>query len=243
MQLKRLTASQFNQFCDFIYEKSGIRIGQQKVTLLSNRIRHRLKAGGYDDFDDYYRFLTSPAGASELESFLDAITTNETFFFRTRKHFDWLQHELLTEAATQYRNGQRPPSLRIWSAACASGAEPYSIAICLAENSHRLQDWSLEILGTDISEQMLGEARAGRFKSRVVEAVTPSQRRLHFQHEQEHDLWKVRPEIRKLVEFKKHNLLDPLAETPFDAIFVSNVLIYFDRGSKQVETSTLRVLR
>ena len=103
-------------------------------------------------------------GSRELESFLDAITTNETFFFRTAKHFDWLKTDLLTELIAQHRAGQRPPSLRIWSAGCASGAEPYSIAICLAENMYRLRDWSLQILGTDISEDMLRAAREGVFK-------------------------------------------------------------------------------
>jgi chemotaxis protein methyltransferase CheR len=239
VDFERLNPNQFDRFCDFIYKKSGIRIDHKKVTLLSNRIRHCLKAGNFENFDTYYRFLTSRAGASELESFLDAITTNETFFFRTTKHFDWLKNDFLTELATQYRTGQRAPSLRIWSAGCASGAEPYSIAICLAENLYRLQDWSLKILGTDISEEMLVEAREGSFKPRAIEAVTKKQRRRHFQHESEDDLWKIRPQIRELVEFRKHNLMEPLAEPPFDCIFIRNVLIYFDRDSKQVVIDNL----
>jgi chemotaxis protein methyltransferase CheR len=239
VELEQLNQQQFDRFRDFIYRKCGIRIDENKVSLLSNRIRRRLKAGDFEDFDVYYQFLTSPAGSGELEGFLDAVTTNETFFFRTRKHFDWLTTELLTELTSQHRAGNRSPSLRIWSAGCASGAEPYSIAICLAENMYRLRNWTLNILGTDISEDALRAAREGAFKPRSVEAVSEKQRRRFFQHEKDGDLWRVRPEIRKLVEFRRHNLLEPLPGTAFDCIFIRNVLIYFDRDSKRVVINNL----
>ena len=93
---ERLNQQQFDRFSDFIYRKCGIRISGKKVSLLSNRIRRRVRAGGFEDFDSYYRFVSSPSGAAELESFLDAVTTNETFFFRTAKHFDWLKTEFVT---------------------------------------------------------------------------------------------------------------------------------------------------
>jgi chemotaxis protein methyltransferase CheR len=234
VELARLNQQQFDRFRDFIYHKCGIRIDEKKVSLLSNRIRRRLKAGDFENFDVYYRFLTSPAGTGELEGFLDAITTNETFFFRTEKQFAWLKTDLLTEVVAQNRAGNRSPSLRIWSAGCASGAEPYSIAICLAESRYRLRDWSLEILGTDISEEVLRAAREGRFKPRAVEAVTDKQRRRYFHYQADDDLWRIRPEIKKLVEFKRHNLMQPLREPDFDCIFLRNVLIYFDRDSKRV---------
>ena len=115
MNLERLNPQQFDQFRDFIYKKSGIHIDEKKVTLLSNRIRRRLKAGEFKDFDLYYQFLASPAGNRELEGFLDAITTNETFFFRTEKHFEWLKMEMLAALISQHRAGNRPASLRIWS--------------------------------------------------------------------------------------------------------------------------------
>jgi chemotaxis protein methyltransferase CheR len=239
VELARLNQQQFDRFRDFIYKRCGIRIDEKKVSLLSNRIRRRLKAGDFEDFDVYYRFLTSPAGASELEGFLDAITTHETFFFRTAKHFDWLKTDLLQEVISQQRAGNRSRSLRIWSAGCASGAEPYSIAMCLAENRYRLRDWTIKILGTDISEEVLRTAREGRFKSRAVEAVTDRQRRRFFQHQTEDDLWQVRPETKTLVEFKRHNLMQPLPEPAFDCIFIRNVLIYFDGDSKQVVIKNL----
>ena len=239
MEVERLNTQQFDQFRAFIYKQCGIRIDEKKGAMLSHRIRRRLKAGQFENFDVYYRFLTSPAGASELEGFLDAITTNETFFFRTEKHFDWLKSDFLAEVIAQERTGQRSRSLRIWSAGCATGAEPYSIAICLAENAYRLRDWSLAILGTDISEESLSTAREGAFKPRAVEAVSDAQRRRYFQYDPQSDVWRIRPEVKKLVEFKRHNLMSPLNEGTFDCIFIRNVLIYFDRQSKAVVVKNL----
>ena len=121
MALEQLTKPQFDRFCDFIYRTSGIRITENKVTLLSNRIRRRLQTG--QDFDDYYRFLTSPRGDRESARFLDAITTNETFFFRTDQHFEWVRTDFLAEITEAERRGRRSPALRIWSAN-RNGAKP-----------------------------------------------------------------------------------------------------------------------
>ena len=233
MKLQRLSTSQFERFSNFIYQQSGIRINEKKLTLLSNRIRRRLQAGDFPNFDAYYDFLTSKAGSGELEGFLDAVTTNETFFFRTPKHFDWLATDLLDVVTEEHRAGRREASLRIWSAACATGAEPYSIAIRLLENAFRLRDWSLRILATDISEEALREAREGAFRPRAIEAVTQKELRRFFQRDPEQDTWRVRPAVKKLVEFRHHNLMQPLADGSFDCIFLRNVLIYFDRESKR----------
>jgi chemotaxis protein methyltransferase CheR len=198
-----------------------------------------LKARRLDDYDAYYRFLTSPAGVSERDAFLDAITTNETYFFRTAKHFEWLKSDLLTELVSHHRSGSRPPSLRIWSAGCANGAEPYSIAICLIENNFRLRNWSLSVLGTDISHEALAAAREAKFRPRAIEAVNAMQRRRFLQHLPNEGLWQVRAETKALVEFKRHNLIHPLHERPFDCIFIRNVLIYFDRDSKRAAINNL----
>ena len=239
VELERLNPQLFEKFRDFIYDKSGIRIDEHKVTLLSNRIRSRLKAGKFADFDVYYQYLTSAAGASELSDFLDAVTTNETFFFRTLAHFEWLAGELIADAVAAHRAGQRPNRLRIWSAGCANGAEPYSIAICLAENRYRLRDWSLEVLGTDISETMLQEAREGVFKPRAMEAVDERRRRRHFRYLEGDDKWRVRPEIKSLVRFERQNLMERPPAPGFDCIFIRNVLIYFDHASKALVLKNL----
>jgi chemotaxis protein methyltransferase CheR len=232
MEHQLLSPKQFKAFSDYIYDRCGIRMNANKVLLLSNRIRRRLKACAIASFDDYYRFLQSPSGIAEVENFLDVVTTNETFFFRTRKHFDWLRDKLINELVADYRDDKRPASLRIWSAACSTGAEAYSIAICLLENSYRMRDWSIQVLGTDISEETLGIAREGKYKSRTLESVSEKQRRRFFRHLPELDVWEVRPEVKQLVEFQHHNLVQLPPGVKFDCIFVCNVLIYFDQESK-----------
>ncbi len=239
MELDQLNQRQFDKFRTFIYERSGIRIDDRKISLLSNRIRRRLKAGEFSNFDAYYRYLTAPRGAGELAHFLDAITTNETFFFRTPKHFEWLKTEFLNELLMAERRGQRQRSLRIWSAGCSSGAEAYTIAICLAENMFRLRDWSLTVLGTDISEEALREAREGVFNPRAIEAASQKQLRRYFRASSGESTWQVRPEIKELVRFENHNLMMPMRHTRFDCVFIRNVLIYFDRASKQVVVNNL----
>jgi len=230
--LQRLNLQQFEKFRDLIYQRCGIRIDSNKMTLLSNRIRRRLRACEMDDFDQYFRYLTSPRGAGEIEGFLDAITTNETFFFRTASQFDWFKSEWLSDQVRQQRAGRRPKTLRIWSAGCASGAEPYSLAILLAENRFRLADWSVSVLGTDISHEMLDAARKAAYPPRALEAVTPRQLRCYFDRDKDSDRWIIKPAIRDMVHFEHHNLMRPLRQPAFDLIFIRNVLIYFDQESK-----------
>ncbi len=240
MELEQLNPKQFARFRDFIYKKSGIRFNDNKLSLLSNRIRRRLRKGEFDGFEAYYRHLTSPGGLDELGPFLDEVTTNETSFFRTAAHFDWFKTDFLAQVVAAKRRGEHGPSLRIWSAACAGGAEPYTIAICLLENLFRLRDWSLTILGTDISEEALEAAREGVFKSRSIEAVSERQQRRYFKASKDGtDRWQVSEAARRMVRFTKHNLMTPSREEPFDCIFIRNVLIYFDRQSKETVVHNL----
>ena len=232
MKLEQLSTPQFDRFREFIYAKSGIRIQDNKVTLLSNRIRRRVAAGEWADYDAYYEFLISDEGRAELEFFLDAITTNETFFFRTRPHFDWLTSELIPEVIAKERRGEHDRSLRFWSAGCASGAEPYSIAICMQENMFQLRDWDITIVGSDISEEALRAAREGIFRPRTVKDLDEKQLRRFFK-QTEDESWQVRSMLRDSVTFERHNLMGPPLQPPFDVIFIRNVLIYFDRASKQ----------
>ena len=239
VELQQLSRQQFDRFCDFIYRTSGIRIAENKLSLLSNRIRRRLRAGPFEDFDAYYRYLTSPPGNGEIEHFIDAITTNETFFFRTESHFEWLKSDFLSEILSAERRSDEQRSIRIWSAGCATGAEPYSIAICLLENVYRLHDWTLTIVGTDISEEALCEARDGLFRPRAVEAVPEKQLKRYFEGPTDDDRWRVRREVRDLISFECHNLMRPKNAAPFDCIFIRNVLIYFDRESKRTVVENL----
>jgi chemotaxis protein methyltransferase CheR len=230
----QLTFKEFQQFQAFILKLCGISVADNKITLLSNRIRRRLRATNIPDFQSYFTFLQSAAGKEELDGFLSAITTNETSFFRTEKHFEWLKTEFIETLNAQARTGERDRRLRIWSAACSTGEEPYSIALSLAENPHKLTGWKIEILGTDISEQAISKARAGVYGESVADEVPDKLRSRFFVEHSATKMWEIKPALKQMVTIKRHNLLERNPETGFDCVFIRNVLIYFSRESKQI---------
>jgi chemotaxis protein methyltransferase CheR len=228
-----LTEGEFEKFRGLIYRVAGIRIPGTKRVLVSNRVRRRLRATGIESFSAYFSHLTSAAGSGEMPRFLDEITTNETYFFRDPHHYQWLKETFLPEVIEQTRLRKRSRSLRIWSAACATGEELYSIALKLLEQKAHLVGWKLTLLGTDLSGAALEAARAGSYDARAVRLIGPAERLLYFDHDPASQRWTLKPEVRALATWKSHNLLHPLREEPFDCIFLKNVLIYFDPDSKQ----------
>jgi len=232
--LVSLTPEQFTMFQKFIYQHTGIWTLDGKIALLSNRIRRRLRDHGLESFEDYYALLASGTVAGELEAFIDAITTNETHFFRTNDHFDWFAGPFLDDVIARAAAGRRERTLRVWSAACSTGEEPYSLAICLVENAPRLAGWTLQVVGTDICAAALETARAATYGPRALEHVTPERRAKHFVADASGEKWRLKPAVTGLCEFRRHNLLEPMTGPKFDCIFIRNVLIYFDRGSKPV---------
>lgn len=236
-EITTLTPEQFALFERLIYRQTGIRMQPGKITLLSNRIRRRLRHHGLQSFEEYYTLLTAGSLKGELDQFIDAVTTNETFFFRTEGHFDWFAGPFLDEMASRVVAREHPRSLKLWSAACSSGEEAYTLAICLAEARGKLAGWQLRILGTDISESSLEKARTASYEGRTLENVSAERLSKHFQ--QAGESWVVKASVKKPCEFRSHNLLKPLGETGFDAVFVRNVMIYFDRDSKRVAVGHL----
>jgi len=238
MEPDKLSPRQFELFRDFIYRKSGIRIEATKITLLTNRIRRRVKSRDLADFEAYYRMLVSPAGEAELEQFLDEVTTNETSFFRTPHHFEWFKGPFLDEMVA--RPGLASTrKVRIWSAACSTGEEPYTLAICLAEAAIKLRDWKVSVLATDISEAVLRQARAGIYRLRALQEMSEQRLKRHFEPQADGESFGIRPALKSMVEFRRHNLMEPHPGPPFDCVFIRNVLIYFDRDSKQVVINNL----
>jgi chemotaxis protein methyltransferase CheR len=229
-----LTEDEFDRYRSLIYRIAGIRIPPNKRILVTNRIRRRLRATGVDTFADYYTLLTA-SNSGEMPLFLDEITTNETYFFRDPHHYQWLGETFLPELIRLSRLGRRPRRLRVWSAACSTGEELHSIAIKVLEHKALLGGWKTTLLGTDISGSVLNVAQAGFYDNRALRIVSPLQRTRYFDHEAGAARWSIKPEVRALVSWRPHNLLDPLlGEEPFDCIFLKNVLIYFDSESKQV---------
>jgi chemotaxis protein methyltransferase CheR len=233
MHTTELTDEEFKRFCALIYRVAGIRIADTKRVLVTNRVRRRLRATGIKTFSEYYAFLTSSGGDAEMPLFLDAITTNETYFYRDKQHYQWLGETFLPEIAQQALQRKRLRSLRIWSAACSTGEEPYSIALKVMANRHLLSGWRINLLGTDLSGSVLALARAGSYDERAIHLVSPEERKRFFEEDAQARRWTIKDEVRSLVTLKLHNLLAPLNEEPFDCVFLKNVLIYFDMASKQ----------
>jgi chemotaxis protein methyltransferase CheR len=229
-----LTSDEYKNFCDLIYRTAGIRIADNKRVMVSNRVRRRLRATGIETFASYYHFLTSPAGGDEMPFFLDAITTNETYFFRDAQHYEWLGHKFLPEIAALAAQRKRRKNLRIWSAACSTGEEPYAIAIELLGKKTLFAGWPITILGSDLSGAALAAARAGSYDSRAVRLIEPGRREAYFDLDKASNRWVIRSEVKSLVTWKQHNLLSALGQEPFDCVFLKNVLIYFDTDSKKI---------
>jgi chemotaxis protein methyltransferase CheR len=234
---EELTEPEFERFRALIYKVAGIRIPATKKVMVSNRLRRRLRATGIPSFAAYYARLTSPTGSIEMPAFLDAITTNETYFYRDTQHYEWLGGTFLPEFARLSR--PRNKALRIWSAACATGEEPYSIALKVAANRSILAGRAITILGTDLSGAALDAAKAGAYDDRAVHLVPIEERKQSFDLDPIKQRWTLKPELRAMVTWKLHNLLKPIAVEPFDCVFIKNVLIYFDAESKQAVVRNL----
>lgn len=225
-----LLPEEFARFRDLAYEVAGINYPREKLSLLSNRIKTRLRATHAATYDAYLTMLRGPAGARELQGFLDAVTTNETYFFRCARHWqlfrEWAQRRLAEPKG-------RREGFRIWSAAASNGAEAYTIAIVL----HQLLGTGfggvpVHILGTDLSHHILDEARAGQFASHALAQVDQADLARYFAATDDH--YTVLPELQRVVRFEHHNLMQPLrGQQPFDCVFLRNVMIYFDVPTKQ----------
>jgi chemotaxis protein methyltransferase CheR len=229
----QVTADELSRYADLIYKQTGIRISPQKRTLLSNRVRRRLKATGIADYGRYFAHLKSlPCTDPEWDAFLQEITTHETYLFRDPSVWDWFRSQFLPGVQAQAQAGARAKTLRIWSAAASTGDEAYTIACCIAERLGGFDGWRIEIVGSDIGVGALEQARAAEFGERAMRLVPPDLRRRFFTAT-ENQHWKANPTLTRWVSFRQHNLLDPFKGTPFDAVFLRNVLIYFDTPSKK----------
>lgn len=227
--IKRLTEDEFNKFAKLIYEESGIYLKDTKITLLSNRLRKRLMALNISEFSEYYQFLHSLQArekASEYEKLLDVVSTNETYFFRNERHFEALSQVCLKEVA----GAKTLRKLRLWSAACSTGEEPYTIAICVKEAMNLFAGWDIEILATDIAPSVLDFARIGEYSGRRIEKVPPEYLKKYFtQKKEQPGVYTINPDVKQLVKFQYHNFFKSPFPKDIDIIFCRNVMIYFDK--------------
>ncbi len=225
-----LSDQEFSCFRRFIYEKAGIQFSDAKKALVSSRLASRLQARALRSFDDYFKLITSGSDAAELQMAVDLLTTNETYFFREPKHFDFLREQLRARLAQ--RRGASTP-FRVWSAAASTGEEAYSIAMLLADV---LGDRPWEIFGSDISSRVLVKARTAQFP--MVRATNVPQdylRRYCLKGSGPHEgTLLIDRSLRDRVRFEQVNLAEPLPNVgTFDVIFLRNVMIYFDQETKR----------
>ena len=225
--------SDFAFLSDFVYKHCGIVLGEHKRQLVQGRLLRRLRALDLDGFDAYVDLLRTDPD-SELGELASAISTNVTAFFREMHHYDLLVDELLPRWLEAKRNGGR---LRIWSAGCSSGEEPYALAMVLAEALERTgSKVDARILATDLSPQALEAARSGTYSLERMGGISEARRNRWFLRGEGayEGLACVHPRLRELVTIQPLNLLHewPM-HGPFDAIFCRNVVIYFDKPTKQ----------
>ena len=233
-RLAEVTDDELARYAELIYERTGIRISPQKKTLLSNRVRRRLRETGARGFADYYNHLRRlPPTIPEWDAFLQEITTHETFLFRDEGQWEWFRKEYLPGCAAEARAGSRQRSLRIWSAACSTGDEAFTAACCIADCLPNHAQWQIRILGTDIGAGAVEQAKTASFGERAMRLVPESYKRRYFRKAATADLWQACPVLTEMVAFRQHNLLDRLRDGPFDLVFLKNVLIYFAPESKR----------
>ena len=228
----QLSDELFVQLRDMIYRKSGMFFNESKKYLLERRIENRLKELGLEKFEDYYYLLKySPDGEEEFRALLDEITINETSFYRNAPQMEVFQKYLLPEVL----KAKKVKQLKLWSAGCSTGEEPYTLAILILEVlGAGISGWSVDILGVDISQSALEKARKGEYGRYTLRNMPLRLVQKYFV--KDGPIYKVREEVKKLVRFEAINLLDRSQTNKIrgmDFVFCRNVLIYFDAEARR----------
>jgi chemotaxis protein methyltransferase CheR len=232
-----LTEEEFRRLCDYLYRRTGMVFNETKRYYVERRVFERMSATGSGSFASYFARLRTDVRA-EIEQFVNAFTVNETYFYREDHQLKCLSGDLL---AQRVRNRRRDSPIRIWSAPCSTGEEPYSVAMWLLENWALVDEYQIEIIGSDIDTQVLEQARAGIFGKRALMRLSPQLIGKYFSPLGE-DRWQILEDLRASVEFSAVNLVQPEQTRPqgqFDVIFCRNVLIYFDDASRRIAAENL----
>lgn len=226
-----------------VYTHSRINLGADKKELVSARLGKRLRATNLTTITDYCHYLQGPKAGEELPHLIDVISTNHTYFFRENAHFDFLSQTILPEMV-KARTAARWPRLNMWSAACSSGEEPYTLALLLEQFfGQQAVKWPWQIDATDISNPILQKAREGVYKDDAVAKIPVAMQRTFFQQGTgaEAGTYRVKPALKEHIRFRQLNLLGPSIPftEPFQIIFCRNVMIYFDRATQEELVSRL----
>lgn len=223
-----LTAEDFEKLRQLAYEKAGLDLKRGKEQLVSARLGRVLRDAGIQSWDEYYRHVVSDRTGAALVTLLDALTTNHTSFFREPDHFEFLREHILPDLRTR-------PKIQLWSAACSSGEEPFTLAMCARDLGDGIAART-RILATDISTRVLEFAARATYPADRFGSVPPQQLRRHLLRasSQGEDVYRMKPELRQMVEFRRLNLMESFAHCgTFPVIFCRNVMIYFDRPTQE----------
>ncbi|WP_419727797.1 CheR family methyltransferase [Lichenicola sp.] len=222
-----LTDADFAAIVVMVRQQSGIVLGHSKRDLVYGRLRRRLRSLNIESFALYREMLDAEGGQAERVRMINAITTNLTGFFREPHHFEFLGKQVLAQLP---RDRNR---LRIWSAGCSSGEEPYSIAMTLCNAMPDLGTWDARILATDIDTDMIAHGASGRYSAERAAAI-PAGFLARHARQRDATITEMGPQLRSLITFKPLNLLGPWPMTgSFDVIFCRNVVIYFDKDTQR----------
>jgi chemotaxis protein methyltransferase CheR len=226
-----LSAEDFELFRSLIYSSSGITLSQEKVHLLRNRLAKLLRQGSFTSYRDYYDHITADKSGQELIRLIDRISTNLTYFFREPKHFQLLKSSVLPVLVEEKRRkGER--RLRVWSAACSTGEEPYSLLMTVLPFLEPLSAWDFRLLGSDISTQVLAKAKAGIYSKNQIKGQDALIISRFFEKSPSGLI--IKPSLKRYITFARINLQEPFpVKGPFDLIFCRNVMIYFDQETRE----------
>lgn len=228
--MKPLTDMEFNMFSEYLYQYAGINLTPQKKNLLATRLTQTIDRQGFKSFKEYFEYMKTDMSGKTLSEFINRISTNHTYFFREEEHFDFMKTRALPEFKERL---EKEKDLRIWSAGCSNGSEPYTIAMLL-DDFFDLESslWDTSILATDISEKVLNLAKEGIYKPTDIEKIPPLWKMKYFKKINA-DSFQVVDTIRHNVIYRRLNLLSEFPfKRPFHVIFCRNVMIYFDEPTK-----------
>lgn len=232
--LVELSDREFHLLSSLIYEKAGITLGDNKRSLMVGRLNKVLHQGGFESFSQYYEHVVADTSGQALNTLIEKISTNHTYFWRENDHFEWFLKTVLPEIAGRLKQGGSR-DLRIWCAGCSTGEEPYTLAMLLHEFFGReIGSWETGILATDISDRVLIRCREGLYPAENVSKLPAGMKQNYFE-KVDADTLKVSERVKKLVLFRKLNLMreDFPFRGKFSSIFCRNVMIYFDRPTRE----------
>ncbi|ADH85365.1 CheR family methyltransferase [Desulfurivibrio alkaliphilus] len=233
-QVLTISDREFSLIRNLVYERFGINLTEQKRSLVVGRLQKLLRTEGYQTFQEYHEALVADTSGAALDKLINRISTNYTYFNREQAHFDFFHQEVLPALINRQR-ANREQDLRIWSAGCSSGEEPYYLNILMMEQlGGEYAAWRAGVLATDISDQALCKARRGLYEDDQVSRLPLLLRNKYFDR-QPNGSWQARENLRREVTFRRFNLMNRqfCFKKGFQVIFCRNVMIYFDTATRQ----------